>query len=151
MVRYKPPVALLPFLKPGYGKLKRENKPQAKSPECLYLGPAPSHPRDAVRGLNKHRTLLFTRHVSWQRVTLASPVPAQVHGLPVSGKGGAQSRRRKHVKSRWGGGDERAGRKSRSPDRPRRDVGGVICTRSCRNTHRRHLPPAMLATGQSSP
>ena len=79
MVRYKPPVALLPFLKPGYGKLKRENKPQAKSPECLYLGPAPSHPRDAVRGLNKHRTLLFTRHVSWQRVTLASPVPAQVH------------------------------------------------------------------------
>ena len=77
---------LLPFLKHGYGKLKRENKPQAKSPECLYLGPAPSHPRDAVRVLNKHRTLLITRHVSWQRVSLATPVPAQVHDSPFQEK-----------------------------------------------------------------
>ena len=52
-----PPVVLLPFLKPGYCKVKRRNKSQPKAEECFYLGPAPNHPRDAVRVLTKHRTL----------------------------------------------------------------------------------------------
>ena len=29
--------------------------------------------------LTKHRTLLITRHVTWQRVSPARPVPAQTH------------------------------------------------------------------------
>ena len=70
---------LLPFLKPGYYKLKKEIKSQGKAQECFYLGPAPSHPRDAVRVLTKHRTLIITRHVTWQRVSPAPPVPAQMH------------------------------------------------------------------------
>ena len=70
---------LLPFLKPGYCKVKRENKSQPKAQECSYLGPAHNHPLDAVRVLTKHRTLLITRHVTWQRVSLARPVPAQAH------------------------------------------------------------------------
>ena len=69
----------LPFLKPGYCKIKRENKSQPKAQECFYLGPATNHPRDAVRVLTKHRTLLITRHVTWQCVSPSPPVPAQMH------------------------------------------------------------------------
>ena len=58
------PVVLLPFLMPGYCKVKRENKSQAKAQECFFLAPAPSHPRDAVRVLTNHRALLITRHVT---------------------------------------------------------------------------------------
>ena len=32
-----------------------------------------------MRGLTKHRTLFITRHVTWQRVSPAPPVPAQMH------------------------------------------------------------------------
>ena len=58
------PVVLLPFLKAGYCKVKREDKSQIKAQESFYLSPAPNHPRDAVRVLTKHRTLLITRHVT---------------------------------------------------------------------------------------
>ena len=81
---------LLPFLKPGYCKVKRENRPQAKAQECVHLGPAPSHPRDAVRVLTKHRTLLITRHVTWQRVSPAPPVPAQMHDSLYQEEGGSK-------------------------------------------------------------
>ena len=37
----RPPlVVVLPFLKPGCCKVKRENKSRAKAQECFYLGPA---------------------------------------------------------------------------------------------------------------
>ena len=62
-----PPVVLPPFLKPGYCKVRRENKSQAKVQVCVYLGPA-SNPRDSVRVLTLHRTVLNTRHLTWQRV-----------------------------------------------------------------------------------
>ena len=79
---------LLPFLKPGYCKVKRENKYQAKAQECFHLGPVSNHPRDAVRVMAKHRTLLITRHVTWQRVSPSPPVPAQMHdSLSQEGRG----------------------------------------------------------------
>ena len=70
---------LLPFLKLGHCKVRSESKSQAKAQECFYLGPAPSHPRDAVRVPTKHRTLLTKRHVTWQRESPAPSVPAQMH------------------------------------------------------------------------
>ena len=86
-----PPVVLLPFLKPGYCNVKRENKSQAKAQERFYLGPAPSHPRDAVRVLTKHRTLLIASHVTWQRVSSAPPVPAQMHDSLSQEEGGSEA------------------------------------------------------------
>ena len=72
-----PPVVVLLFLKPGYCKVKRKNKSQAKAQECFHLGPAPNYPRDSVRVLTPHRTVLITRNVTWQRVSPAPPVPDQ--------------------------------------------------------------------------
>ena len=86
-----PPVVLLPFLKPGYRKVKRENKSQAKAQECFYLGPAPNRPRDVVRVLTKHRTLLITRHVTWQRVSPSPTVPAQMHDSLSQEEGGSEA------------------------------------------------------------
>ena len=82
---------LLPFLKPDYCKVKRENKSQAKPQECFYLGPAPNHPQDAVRALTKHRTLLIARHITWQRVPPAPPVPAQKHDSLSQKEGGSEA------------------------------------------------------------
>ena len=70
---------LLHFLTPGYCKVKRENKSRAKAQGWFYLGLSPNYPRDAVRVLTKHRTLLITRHVTRQRVSPLPPVPAQMH------------------------------------------------------------------------
>ena len=59
--------------------MKRENISQVKAQEYLFLGAAPNHLRDTVRVLAKHRTLLITRQVTWQGVSPAPSVPAQVH------------------------------------------------------------------------
>ena len=71
--------------------MKRENKSQAKAQECSYQGPAPNHPRDAVRVLTKHRTLLITCHATWQRVSPSPPVPAQMHDCPSQEEGGSEA------------------------------------------------------------
>ena len=84
-------VVLLPFVKPGYCKVRRENKSQAKANECFYLGPAPNHSQDAVRVLTKHRTLIITRHVTWQRVSSSPPVPAQMHDPLSQEKRGSEA------------------------------------------------------------
>ena len=86
-----PPVVLLPFLKPGYCKVRRKNKSQPKAQEWFYLGSAPNHPRDAVRVLTKHRTLRITRHVTWQRVSPSPPIPAQMHDSLSQEDGGFQA------------------------------------------------------------
>jgi len=86
-----PPVVLLPFLKPGYCKVKRENKSQAKAQECFYLGPAPNYPRDSVRVLTRHRTVLITRNITWQRVSPAPPVPAQLSDSLSMEEGGSEA------------------------------------------------------------
>ena len=62
------PVVVLPFFKPGYCKLKRENRSQAKVPEWFYVVPAPSYRRDSVPMLTKHRTVRITRTITWQRL-----------------------------------------------------------------------------------
>ena len=86
-----PPVVRLPFLKPGYCKVKRENKSQPKAQERFYLGPAPNHPRDAVRVLTKYRTLRITRNVTWQRVSPSPPVPAPMHDSLSQEEGGSEA------------------------------------------------------------
>ena len=82
------PVVLLHCLKPGYCKVRRKIKSQAKAQEYYYLGPASNNPRDAVRVLTKHRTLLITSHVTWQRVSPSPPVPAHMHDSLSQEEGG---------------------------------------------------------------
>ena len=84
-----PPVVLLPFLRPGYCKVKRENKSQAKAQECFYLGPAPTYPR--VRVLTTHGTVLITRHITWQRVSPTPPAPAPMHDSLSTEEGGSEA------------------------------------------------------------
>ena len=86
-----PPVVLLPFLKPGYCKVKRKNKSQPKAQECFYLDHAANLPRDAVRVQTKHRTLRITGHVSWQRVSPSPPVPAPMYDSLSQEEGGSEA------------------------------------------------------------
>ena len=120
-----PSPVVLPCLKPGYAKIKRGNEFQAKAQECFYLGPAPNYPRDSVRMLTRHRTVLFTRSITWQRVSPASPIPAQTNDS-LSTEEGVHRRRRERVGSKWWGGGRWAGRwagrRSGSPEQPRRGV-----------------------------
>ena len=97
-----PPVVLLPFLKPGYCEVMRKNKSQVETQECFYLGPAPNYPRDSVRVLTTHRTVLITRHITWQRVSPAPPAPAQMHDSLSTEEGGSEDDESKS--DRGGGG-----------------------------------------------
>ena len=86
-----PPVVLLYFLKPGYCKMKRKIKSLLKQQDWFYLGPAPNHPRDAVRVLTKHRTLRITRHVTWQRVSPTPPVLAPMRDSLLQEEGRSET------------------------------------------------------------
>ena len=143
-----PPVVLLPFLKPGYCKVKRENKAQAKAQECFYLGPAPNYPRDSVRVLTRHRTVLITRNITWQRVSPEPPVPAQMNDSLSMEEGGSEAND--------GSTSDQGGRGVVDE----LDEGlaclndldltwGSIWTRFWRSAPSRHLPPAMPVTGQT--
>ena len=82
---------LLLFLKSGYCKVKKENKSQANAQLWVYLDPAPNHPRDAVGVPNEHCTLHIARHVTWQRVSPASFVPAHMRAPCLMKKGGVEA------------------------------------------------------------
>ena len=82
--------------------MKRENKSQAKAQECFYLGPAANYPRASVRVLTSHRTVLITRHITWQRVSPAPPAPAQMHDSLTTEEG--ESEDNESVSDRRGGG-----------------------------------------------
>ena len=86
-----PRVVLLPFLKPGYANVNTENESQAKVQECFYLSPAPNYPRDSVRVLTTHRTVLITRHITWQRVSPTPPAPAPMHDSLSTEEGGPEA------------------------------------------------------------
>ena len=66
-----------PFLKPAVCTVKRKNKSQPKGQDCYYLGPGVDHPRDCVRVLTSHRTVLTTRNLTWQHVPSVPPEPPQ--------------------------------------------------------------------------
>ena len=64
----------MPFLKRRGSKIKRQNKLKAKAAKCWYLGPAPNHPRDAMRMLCKSGRIIATRNVACAHIpALASP------------------------------------------------------------------------------
>ena len=58
---------------------KKENKAQEKVQGCWYLCLAFNYPRHSVRVLTRHRTVLLTRNITWQRVLPAPPLPAQTN------------------------------------------------------------------------
>ena len=56
-----PPQSSLPFLKPGYRKIKGRNKLKTKVVKCWYIGPALIHARDAMLMLCKSGRIVVTR------------------------------------------------------------------------------------------
>ena len=48
-------------------------------------------PRDSVRVMTSHRTVLITRHITWQRMSPAPPAPAQMHDSLSTEEGGSEA------------------------------------------------------------
>ena len=112
------------------------------------MGPAPNHPRDSARVLTRHRTVLITPHITWQRVSSAPPVPAQMHDS-LSTEEGESEADDERTSDRGGGGvvDELDDGLAHLNDL---DVPwGFDLKAVCKSAHNRHLPPATLATVQS--
>ena len=66
-----PPLVLLPFPKPDYCMVKRENISQAKAQECVYLGPTANH----LRRTSADLTPYYAHHASLHLVTrVAFPI-----------------------------------------------------------------------------
>ena len=57
----------------------------------FHLDTAINYPQDAVRVLNRHGTVLITRNITWQRVSLAPPAPAQMHDSLPTEEGGSEA------------------------------------------------------------
>ena len=75
-----------PFLKPAIYRVKRKDKSQPKAQDCYYVGPSVNHPRDCMRDLTTHRTILTIRNATWQHVPPAPPAPQQ-HFPPIAEEG----------------------------------------------------------------
>ena len=65
---------------------KLPNTSQPKAQDCYYVGPSVDLPRDCMRVLTAHRSILTTRNVTWQHVPSAPPAPLQQ--LPLITKEG---------------------------------------------------------------
>ena len=91
-------------------------------------------------------TVLITRHITWQRVSPTPPAPAPMHDSLSTEEGGSEADD-ESMSYRGGGGlDELDDGLARLDDL---DVTwGVDLDAFCRSAHSRHLPRAMLATGQ---
>ena len=76
-VRLPPPGEVWPFLKPAIWKTKRANKSQPKAQARYYFKPSVDHPRDCIRVVTAHRSILITRNVTKQHVPSAPPAPPQ--------------------------------------------------------------------------
>ena len=72
-----------PFLKPA---IYRVYKSQPKAQDCYYVVPSVNHPRDCMRVLTTHRTILPTRNDTWHHVPSAFPAPQQ-HLPPIAEEG----------------------------------------------------------------
>ena len=83
-----PPLAgeVWPFLKPAIYGVERYNMSQPKAQDCYYVEPSVNHPRDCMREVTTHRTILTTRNVTWQHVPPAPPAPQQ-HLPPIAEEG----------------------------------------------------------------
>ena len=62
-----------------------------ESTRVLFLSPAPNYPRDSVRVLASHRSVLITGHITWQRVYPALPAPAEMHDSLSKKEGGYEA------------------------------------------------------------
>ena len=78
MVQFASPSGeVWPFLKSANGRVERDNKSPSKARDCYDVGPSVDHPRDCMRLLTAHRSILTTRNVTWQHVPSAPPATPQ--------------------------------------------------------------------------
>ena len=80
------PQSPLPFLKPGCHQIERRNKLKPKAVKFWYLGPAPNHPRDAMRMLCKSGRIVATGNVTWAHTP--AHVPPTSHQAVLAPNGG---------------------------------------------------------------
>ena len=93
-----PPLTLLPFMKPGYCRVRRVNKAVPKAEPC-FLNGGRNHPRDSVRVLLPSGRTTCTRDITWEcpREPFLGPVGGGGRILPYPTRGHRCCRRRRHT------------------------------------------------------
>ena len=84
------PQSPIPFIKPGYVKLKRQDILRPKALSCFFIGPSANPPRDTYEVLlNSGRSVVHSRNVTWAQSPPSVSVSAEnMHSVSVSRKGG---------------------------------------------------------------
>ena len=62
---------------PAICRIRRDNESQPKAKDFNYVGLNVDHPRNCIRVLTAHRSILTTRNITWQHVSPAPPAPPQ--------------------------------------------------------------------------
>ena len=83
------PQSPIPFPKPGYVKIKRQDKLRPEALPCFFIGPSANRPFDTYEVLLNSGSVVHSRNVTWARLPPLVPVAAEnVHSVSVSRKGG---------------------------------------------------------------
>lgn len=73
-----PPLSMLPFLKPGYCRVRRDSKAAPKAEICFYLNGGSNHPSSSFKVKLPSGAVVYTRDVTWAhpREPFTLPEPA---------------------------------------------------------------------------
>ena len=81
-----PPLSMLPFLKPGYCRVRRDSKAGTKAETCFYLNGGIKHPSSALKVKLPSGAVVYTCDVTWAhpREPFTLPEPAGKWGGVVN-------------------------------------------------------------------
>ena len=75
-----PKLRMLPFLRPGYCRVRRDNKAEPKAQRCFYLSGGSKHPADSLKVVLPSGAITYTRDLAWEHSRAAPFVPAPAGG-----------------------------------------------------------------------
>ena len=73
-----PKLRMLPFLRPGYCRVRRNNQAEPKAEQCFYLSGGTRRPADSLKVIMSSGAITYTRDLTWEHPRAPFPfVPAE--------------------------------------------------------------------------
>ena len=74
-----PKLRMLPFLRPGYCRVRRNNKAEPKAEQCFYLSRGTRRPAYSLKVIMSSGAITYTRDLTWEHPRAPFPsAPAEI-------------------------------------------------------------------------